>query len=227
VTSDVLEANVDFLVLTVDVDLGLLHVAHAHAATLEPGVALLLGTRFATLLREAAALAPLPNVVECESSKTSHSNIEEESVHRLIRLVDVGDRNEVIGLFAHLALLDVQLGKEGLLRAQHHVEFLAIDHLNLSTVVEDLTVAVLRDFDLLDTVLQQVVVQEVHVDEFLHRRLVVHNEVERSSSRKSSNPAFRLGVTSIRLEEEALSLLFPGGLLVRLALFLILLGTLG
>jgi len=91
--------------------------------------------------------------------------------------VDVAYRNKVIRLFAHLSLYHVELGQERLLRAEDHVKLLTVDHFDLGSVVEYFGTIVLGDRNLFDSVLGQIVVQKVHVNDFLHRFFVVDDIV--------------------------------------------------
>ena len=66
------------------------------------------------------------------------------------------------------------------------------------------------DLYLLDAVLKQVVVQEVHVDDLLHWRLVVEEVGEGAGSSERAEPAFGSGGAPVRVKEELLGFVGEG-----------------
>jgi len=75
---------------------------------------------------------------------------------------------------------------------------------DLGFVIEYLTSSVLRDIDLFDIIFKKIIVQEVHVNDFLHR-FSVGKEIVSSETRKDKRQeTLRLGLV-VLVEKE----LFP------------------
>ena len=123
--------------------------------------------------------------------------------------------------------------QETFLWAQHHKESLAICCIDFCTMVEDLATWVLRNFDLFYLVLQQVVIQKGHKDDFFAWSLSSHGHVATCDRCKQGHPCFRLRISLWAKVNVAHSLpkalltsilfLFLVWWLFRLALFVIIL----
>jgi hypothetical protein len=90
-------------------------------------------------------------------------------------------------------------------------------------VVEDFAATVFRNLDVFYLILNQVVIQEVHIDNFLHGLLVVDDVVESSRRQKCSRPSLRLRISTLRLKEKALYFI-PCAFVARFFFFVLFLG---
>ena len=138
------------------------------------------------------------------------------------RVIDVFDGDELVGLLAHLPLDHVKLCQKTLLRSKDHVEFLTIEHLNLSSIVKDFCSPILGYLNLLNLALQQVIVQKVNVN-YLFMLLkceLAQEQVRCESDEDRYYPVFEPGVT-LGVKEEIHKLIVCCRLLFRFFLFLV------
>lgn len=198
--SNILEPHVDLVVFAEHIHVGFLHFVHAgHIA--EPGVFLVGCFRPLRFRRWVTALVDL---IAGSDSDDSNQNIEEEYAHVFCIRVHVAHRDVLLGGAAHLPLDHIELAQESLLTAQNHVKLLAIDSLDLCSVVEHIGAVVLGDLDLFNLVGQKVAGHKFSLDNLLLGRLVVHADEETGSSGQSASPAFGPRWSAIGLEEEVL-----------------------
>ncbi len=85
-------------------------------------------------------------------------------------------------------------------------------------MIKHFTAPVLGDLDVFYFVLDQIVVQEIHIDDLFHRFLVVYNVIKGTSRQKRGHPSFRFRVTALWIEKESFHL-FTGALWAFLVFF--------